>query len=122
MEPIYVRVTPEDPDGPRDGHLDINAIRVGVSYVKGRGVYASLHPAMFRADGMVLISPGSMSKFLLVEKAARLDRDRLAAQEQVVANQIDSKLGEVWRAVEDMCSDNRVTPTSDVEIPKFATA
>ena len=122
MEPIFVRVTPENPDDPRNRHRDINAIRVGASYAKGQGICASLHPATIQANGMVLISLSSTSKFLLLEKATRLNRNRLAVQEQVVARQIELKLSEVWHAVGVLCSDIRVSLTGDVENPKAATA
>ena len=121
MEPIFVRVNPENPDTRATGIA--TSTRSGLAPASSRArASASLHPATIQANGMVLIALGSTSKFLLLEKATRLNRNRLAVQEQVVARQIELKLGEVWHAVEVLCSDIRVSLTGDVENPKAATA
>jgi hypothetical protein len=104
MEPIFVRVKPEDPSGKM---RDTNAIRLNVDYMKGRGIQLSAFPATCHTDGRVIIGI-TQGRFATLEAADRLNRKRIEALESLVCNQLSLRTGTAWDIVQLLCSDHRL--------------
>ena len=104
MEPIFVRVRPEDAAGKM---RDTNAIRLNVDYMKGRGIQLSAFPATRHPDGRVIIGI-TQGRFATLEAADRLNRKRVDALEGLVRNQLSLRTGTAWDAVQMLCSDHRL--------------
>lgn len=102
MSESYVDVKPIHPTTPRNSvHNKANAVRVNVSYSKGRGAELSAYPCE-RKDGIVSIIVTS-GRSEVIEPMTRLNRKRIELLQSAMRNELSFRTGRAWGLVQELC-------------------
>lgn len=89
---------------------DTNAVRVNVSYRKGKGIVVDGYPATIN-NGIVSITLSMLCRTpeALLEPRKTNSKAKLASWEAEVARQVDARSGPAWDVVLSVCEQNQLT-------------